>query len=69
MMETYNDKLDVIFTKYNALIQRNVSYTGDDLSNMIGKNYPDNIEDIEFCKNHIEWISRNWNCIYYSMKC
>lgn len=68
MMEIYNDKLDDIFRMYNALIQRNVSYTGEDLSNVISKDYPDNIEDVEFCRNHIEWISRNWNCIYYSIK-
>lgn len=63
----YHNEINNIIDRYCHIIKCGF-YTGEELSNIIKKYYPENIEDINFIKEHIRYIDRSLLTYYWCVK-
>ena len=54
----YQTEIYDIIDKYCHIIKYGF-YTGEEISNMIKENYPENITDILFVQQHIEFMDKS----------
>ncbi len=63
----YSKEVNCIIDRYCHIIKRGF-YTGEELSNIIKKYYPENIEDINFTKEHIRYIDKSLLTYFWCVK-
>ena len=63
----YHNEVNNIIDRYCDKIKRGF-YTGEELSNIIKEYYPENIEDINFIKEHIRYLDKSFLSYYWCVK-
>lgn len=63
----YSKEVNCIIDRYCDKIKRGF-YTGEELSNIIKEYYPENIEDINFTKEHIRYLDKSFLSYYWCVK-
>lgn len=63
----YSKEVNYIIDRYCHIIKRGF-YNGEELSNIIKKYHPENIEDINFIKEHIRYLDKSFLSYYWCVK-
>ena len=64
----YRDEIDAIYNKYHHLLNLHELTEGEELSNRIKDKFPQNLNDIKFCVNHIAFIYKTYSYFYFVAK-